>query len=380
MEGLNEEFILSGDEIVDVESLFTDNNDDETQVTPPDKKEKETKETDKTTEDETVNPDDLFSNPEGVGSEEDNQEKDKEDTTSKEDGTSPKTNFYSSIATALKDEGILPDLDDEIIKGVKTPEDFAEAIDNQIKARLDERQRRIDEALNAEVEPDEIRQFEGVLAYLDNIKEADLSDETEKGENIRKKLIFQDYINRGYSKERAQREVKKSFDSGTDIEDAKEALEGNKSYFTSEYKSVIEEANKEVEAQRAAIKKEAEQLKKSMLEDKEVFEGITLDSNTRKKAFENITKPVFRTEDGEYLTTIQKYEMDNPVEFRKYLSVLFTLTDGFKNINGLIKGKVNKEVKQSIKELEHTLSRTSRTSSGDLNFVGDTGDSESYIG
>jgi hypothetical protein len=380
MEGLNEEFILSGDEIVDVESLFTDNNDDETQVTPPDKKEKETKETDKTTEDETVNPDDLFSNPEGVGSEEDNQEKDKEDTTSKEGGTSPKTNFYSSIATALKDEGILPDLDDEIIKGVKTPEDFAEAIDNQIKARLDERQRRIDEALNAEVEPDEIRQFEGVLAYLDNIKEADLSDETEKGENIRKKLIFQDYINRGYSKERAQREVKKSFDSGTDIEDAKEALEGNKSYFTSEYKSVIEEANKEVEAQRAAIKKEAEQLKKSMLEDKEVFEGITLDSNTRKKAFENITKPVFRTEDGEYLTTIQKYEMDNPVEFRKYLSVLFTLTDGFKNINGLIKGKVNKEVKQSIKELEHTLSRTSRTSSGDLKFVGDTGDSESYIG
>jgi hypothetical protein len=380
MEGLNEEFILSGDEIVDVESLFTDNNDDETQVTPPDKKEKETKETDKTTEDETVNPDDLFSNPEGVGSEEDNQEKDKEDTTSKEGGTSPKTNFYSSIATALKDEGILPDLDDEIIKGVKTPEDFAEAIDNQIKARLDERQRRIDEALNAEVEPDEIRQFEGVLAYLDNIKEADLSDETEKGENIRKKLIFQDYINRGYSKERAQREVKKSFDSGTDIEDAKEALEGNKSYFTSEYKSVIEEANKEVEAQRAAIKKEAEQLKKSMLEDKEVFEGITLDSNTRKKAFENITKPVFRTEDGEYLTTIQKYEMDNPVEFRKYLSVLFTLTDSFKNINGLIKGKVNKEVKQSIKELEHTLSRTSRTSSGDLKFVGDTGDSESYIG
>ena len=117
-----------------------------------------------------------------------------------------------------------------------------------------------------------------------------------------------------------------------------------------------------------------------MLEDKEVFEGITLDSNTRKKAFENITKPVFRTEDGEYLTTIQKYEMDNPVEFRKYLSVLFTLTDGFKNINGLIKGKVNKEVKQSIKELEHTLSRTSRTSSGDLKFVGDTGDSESYIG
>ena len=73
--------------------------------------------------------------------------------------------------------------------------------------------------------------------------------------------------------------------------------------------------------------------------------------------------------------------MDNPVEFRKYLSVLFTMTDGFKNIDGLVKGKVKKEVKQSLRELEHKLSSTARNSSGNPRYVGGVEeDTESYIG
>ena len=369
MEGLSDEFILSGDEMVDVDDLFTDNEEKETQETPPEKEEKEKKENKETTEEEEINPDDLFDNPEGVGSEKDNQEKEG-GTPPDKGGTSPKTNFYSSIASALKDEGILPDLDDETVGNIKEASDFAEAIEKQIQARFDERQKRIDDALNANVEPDEIRQYESTLSFLNSIKEDNITDEAEKGENLRKRLIYQDFINRGYSKERATREVKKSFDSGTDIEDAKEALESNKEFFNKEYQDLIKEAQEEVRAEQEKNKKEAAQLKKSMLEDKEIFEGITLDKVTRQKAFDNITKPVFKTEDGEYLTAIQKYEMENPVEFRKYLSVLFTMTDGFKSLDKIVKGKVKKEVKQSLRELEHKLSNTSRNGTGDPKFVG----------
>ena len=375
MEGLSDEFILSGDEITDVDNLFTDENEEETQVTPPEKKENNEKDNNETTEEEEINPDDLFGNPEGVGSEEDNQEK-QEDAKSSKDGTSPKTNFYSSIASALKDEGILPDLDDETVGNIKAAEDFADAIEKQIQARLDEKQKRIDAALNANVEPDEVRQYENTLSFLNSIKEENIADESDKGENLRKRLIYQDFINRGYSKERATREVKKSFDSGTDIEDAKEALEGNKEFFNKEYQDLIREAQEEVKAEQERTKKEAQQLKKSMLEDKEIFEGITLDKATRQRAYDNITKPVHKTEDGEYLTAIQKYEMENPVEFRKYLSVLFTMTDGFKNLDSIVKGKVKKEVKQSLRELEHKLSSTSRSSAGDPKFMGGNGDSE----
>lgn len=377
MEGLNADFIMNAEDLFDENRLFENNEDKETQDTPPE--EKEQKGNKETTEDE-VNPDDLFENPEGVGSEENNQEKEKEDTTSTKGGTSPKTNFYSSIASALKDEGILPDLDDEIVDNVKTPEDFAEAIEKQIQAKFDERQKRIDAALNANVEPDEVRQYEGTLNYLDSIKDEHISEESEKGEELRKRLIFQDFINRGYSKERASREVKKSFDSGTDIEDAKEALESNKEYFNSQYQDLIEESQREIKKEQERVKKEAAQLKKSMLEDKEVFDGITLDKATRQKAFDNITKPIHKTEKGEYLTAIQKYELDNPVEFRKYLSILFTMTDGFKNLDTIVKGKVRKEVKQSLRELEHKLSSSSRPL-GNPRYVGlGDDDKESYMG
>ena len=378
---LSEDLIMTGDEI-DVENLFSDDGgEEETQVTPPAPKEKEEKEIEKTTEEEEISPDDLFDNPESVGSGKDNQEEEEDTKSEKDKGTSPKTNFYSSIASALKEEGIFPDLDDDTLNGIKTPEDFAEAVEKTVQARLDERQKRIDAALQADVEPDEVRRYEQTLANLDAIKEEYITDETEKGERLRKNLIYQDFRNRGYSEARAKREVEKSFNAGTDIEDAKEALESNREYFSTQYQDLIKEAQEEAKEGQRKIKEEAAQLKKSMLEDKEVFTGIALDKTTRQKAFENITKPVFKTEDGEYLTAIQKYEMDNPVEFRKYLSVLFTMTDGFKNIDGLVKGKVKKEVKQSLRELEHKLSSTGRNSSGNPRYVGGVEeDTESYIG
>lgn len=378
---LSEDLIMTGDEI-DAENLFSDNGgEEEIQGTPPAPKEKEEKEIEKTTEEEEINPDDLFDNPESVGSGKDNQEEEEDTQSEKDKGTSPKTNFYSSIASALKEEGIFPDLDDNTLNGIKTPEDFAEAVEKTVQARLEERQKRIDAALQADVEPDEVRRYEQTLANLDAIKEEYMTDETEKGERLRKNLIYQDFRNRGYSEARAKREVEKSFNAGTDIEDAKEALESNREYFSTQYQDLIKEAQEEAKEEQRKIKEEATQLKKSMLEDKEVFTGITLDKTTRQKAFENITKPVFKTEDGDYLTAIQKYEMDNPVEFRKYLSVLFTMTDGFKNIDGLVKGKVKKEVKQSLRELEHKLSSTARNSSGNPRYVGGVEeDTESYIG
>lgn len=376
MEGLDMSNILSPDE---VDNLFTDDGGEETQVIPPEKQE-EDKDNKTTTEIPEVDPESLFDESESVGSEKVDT-KGKESTSSKETGASPKTNFYSSIASALKEEGIFPDLDDDTLNGIKTPEDFAEAVEKTVQARLDERQKRIDAALQADVEPDEVRRYEQTLANLDAIKEEYITDETEKGERLRKNLIYQDFRNRGYSEARAKREVEKSFNSGTDIEDAKEALESNREYFSTQYQDLIKEAQEEAKEGQRKVKEEAAQLKKSMLDDKEVFTGITLDKTTRQKAFENITKPVFKTEDGEYLTAIQKYEMDNPVEFRKYLSVLFTMTDGFKNIDGLVKGKVKKEVKQSLRELEHKLSSTARNSSGNPRYVGGVEeDTESYIG
>lgn len=378
MEGLDMDNILSPDE---VESLFTSDGSEETQVTPPEQQEEENKEK-PTTEVPEVNPDELFTEePESVGSEKvDTQGK--EDTTSKEEtGTSPKTNFYSSIASALKEEGILSALDEETLSKIQTPEDFAEAMENELKAKLDERQKRIDEALQVGVEPDEVRKYEGTINYLSTITEDAISDESANGEKLRKQLIFQDFLNRGFSKERAQRETQKSFNSGSDVEDAKEALASNKEYFQQEYEDLIAEARAEEEAEKARTKKEAEELKKSILDEKEIFKGLELDKTTREKVYNSISKPVYKDpETGQYLTAIQKYERDNRQDFLKKIGLLFTMTDGFTNLDKLVKPTATKQVKKSLRELEHTINTTRRNTDGSLSFIsGVSDDPESKV-
>lgn len=375
MEELSLDNILTGSEI---ENLFVD---EETQEPVPEDtgKEKEDKPEEgkekKEKETTEVNVNSLFTEPESVGSED---VEEKEDTSPDKDSTSPK--FYSSIAKAFAEEGIFPDLDEDTISKVETPEDLRKLVDEQIKAILDEKQKRVDEALNAGVEPDTIRQYEGALNYLDSLTDDTITAETNEGEKLRKQLIYQDFINRGYSKERASREVQKSFNGGTDVDDAKEALKSNKEYFKSKYDEVVEDAKKEEEAEVAKRKELATQLKNSILTDKKVFGEIEVDKATRQRIYDNIAKPVYKDPDtGEMLTAIQRYEIEHRTEFLKNLGLIFTLTDGFKTLDGLVKGKVRKEVKKGFRELENTLNNTARTSDGNLNYASGV-DSESFIG
>lgn len=63
------------------------------------------------------------------------------------------------------------------------------------------------------------------------------------------------------------------------------------------------------------------------------------------------------------------------------MGLIFTLTDGFKSLDGLVKGKVKKEVKNGLRDLEHAINNTARNSDGNLKFVsGVDEDPESFIG
>ena len=368
--------ILSEEE---VENLFTEYDDTNEGTGPDDNKPDETEQN---TTEVNVDTETLFTDePESVSSDEDSE--DTEGTKSDKDKSdSPKKNFYSSIAKALKEDGVFPDLDDESLKSIVNPEDFAAIVEKQIQQKLDDKQKRIDEALTVGVEPTEIKKYENSISYLKSITEDAIRNETAEGEQLRKQLIFQDFINRGYSKERATREVQKSLNTGTDIEDAKEALQSNLDYFTEEYEDLINEAKEAQKAADAAKLAQMENLKTTILSADKTFTDIQINQATRQKIFDNIAKPVYTDEKtGEKLTAIQKYERENRVEFLKNISMVFTLTDGFKNFDGLIKNKVRKELNKGIKELEHTINNTSRTTNGSLNFVsGASEDNESFIG
>lgn len=342
--------LLDVDNILDQDEANAIIFDDKTESNTEDKK------------DESIIPEIKFDN-----------ELDQENTDSEKSEDSP-TNIYSSIASALKEDGIFLDLKDEDIKDVTNPEKFAELFEKQIQSKLDERQKRIDEALNVGVEPDDIKKYENTINYLDSIKEDTLRDESEQGEKIRTQLLMQDFLNKGFSKERAERNVAISFKNGTDIEDALEALNSNKDYFKKEYNDVIQEQKNILKEQEKQRLEKAETLKKSILNEEKIFD-IKLDSKVRQKIYDNIAKPSFKDpKTGEFLTPVQEYERNNKEEFIKKIGLIFTLTNGFKDLSGLTEQKVSTEVKKGIRNLEKAINNTNRLSDGSLNFLSGVSD------
>lgn len=368
MEELDLDNILSGDEI---STLFEE---------PPKKEDKEEPKEEKKEETTDFDEENPFgtSQKESVGSE-DEDIQGKGDTDNKNIRSSPKTkNFYSSITDALVVDGIFPDLDKETIQNVKTPKDFQKIIEEQINARFDEKQKRINDALNNNVEPNIIQQYESTLDYLDKINDESLSAENEEGENLRRQIIYNDYLNRGFSKSRAEKMVNDVINNGTDVDDAKDALQGIKDFYNNKYKEILDSAKENEKKLAEERTKQSENLKKSIMEDKNLYGDVDVDKATRTKIYDFITKPVYKDSNGNYMTALQKYRSENTIEAMKNFAICYTLTNGFKDWSKLGSKQAKREVKKGLANLEKVINSTSRNHDGSLGFV--SFDESSYLG
>ena len=376
MEALSFDNILGEQEI---ETLFTDPEDNDVQeeyketeeeeVETPDSDDRKQKEKDNTTED--VDPENLFEDkaPESVGSGKDNEGKEGTAPDNDADGTSP-NNFYSSIANACAVDGIFPNLDDETIKKAVDAESFSNLIEAEINARFDEKQKRISQALENGVEPNDIKKYESTLKYINAITDAAIAEESEKGEQLRYNLIYQDFINKGMAPDKARKFTDRTVDAGTDVEDAKEALLSNKEFFSNAYNKMLQDAQQKADEDRAEREKSAKELEKSLMKDKQLFGDMEISNDIRRKAFDSVSKPVYKDpETGNYMTAIQKYESEHRADFLKYTGLIFAMTNGFNDFDSFAKGKVKKEVKKGLRELEQTLNNTRRNNNGSLRMV-----------
>ena len=310
------------------------------------------------------------SKPESVGSGDSPEGDEEGSSTGNGGGTSPNDNFYSSIANAMAEDGIFPNLDEETVGKADSAEALSDLIEAEVNARLDEKQQRVVKALENGVEPDSIRMYEGTLNRLHSIKDTDITAETPEAEQLRYQLITQDYLNNGYSREKADKMARRSIDAGNDIEDAKEALQSNREFFQNAYDKLLKDAQKAADLEKENRRKQADKLKESLLKDKTLFGDMEISQDLRKKAFECISKPVYKDPDtGEYLTAVQRYEQEHPVEFIKYVGLFMTLTNNFKDFESFTKGKVKKEVRKGMRALEQTLNNTRRNSDGSLRMV-----------
>lgn len=377
MFGDTDEIALSIDDIQDGENLFNDAEMEENEESSQDSKnkpEQENIDNKKQTEITTTEEEEI--QPESVSSDAENQDRNAPNP-NKDKGNSP--TVFSSIAKALKEDGAFPDLDDDSISKVQTAEDFRKLYDEQVQASLDAKTKRVNEALEVGVENNVVKHYEGTLEYLNSLSDSTINTDTDTAVTLRKNLIFQDLLNKGFTKERATKEVNKSFKANTDIEDAKYALQECKDFYKTKYNDIIQEAkDREIEVENKR-KESVKKMSDDILTGDKLLGNLQLDKTVRQKIVDNITKPIHTDKWGNKLTAIQMYERDHNEEFIKNLGVLFTVTDGFKNLDKLINSKVNKEMKKGLAELEDTL-KGNTGFDGNIRFLGNTKDSESYAG
>ena len=363
---------IMGIDTASADDIFGDGAVEEPKGSPQEEgKPEETKDTKKDTipEGGSVNAEDLFGDedPESVG---DDEKKEEEEAKPQGEGSSPKDeNLFSSFAQALKGDGLFQFLDEEAVGKIVDADSFREALENEVDARLDEQTRRYKEAIENGMEPSVIAQYQNTIQRLEGITDEQIDDDGEQGANLRRTLLFRDFINRGFSEERAKRQVERIMSSGTDKDDAKDALESIKEYFKDKYQEQLDLRKQETEAERQKVKKEAEDFKKAVLEKDKLFEDIPIDKPTRKRAYEAMTRIVKTNEDGEQLTAVQLYADEHPVEFRTALGIVWALTDGFTKMGNLLQKSVDKKVNKNLQEIESRL-RNQGHQGGSLSFTG----------
>lgn len=366
-------------DVLDADNIFTDEEigkilgDISPDDTSEDKVNEEVQEDDEPVVEELE--DEFSDTPESVGN-------DKEPPARPEHGspTPQNQNLFHSIAAALREEGVFPDLDDDTLKGVNDAGSFRDLINRQIEAGLTEQQKRISNALSNGVQPDEVQQYEGALAFLDQVTEEALTANNSDGEELRKRIIYQDLINRGYSNEKAIKEIKKSLDAGTDIDDARDALQGNREYFQSRYNALLDNAKAQRQQAEEAYNQRAERFKKSLMEDNKVFGSVDIDKDTRRRVLDVLTKPTKRDDSGKYYTELQWAQKEDADQFSRNVGLLYVLTDGFKNVDKLIGQQVKQRTRQGLAELERVINDTQRNPDGSLNLLtGVSTDSNSFF-
>lgn len=308
-----------------------------------------------------------------------NDEEEEESAFPKDKGTSPK-NIYSSIAKVLKEEGTFPDLTQEDLDSIEDSDSFIEVVQSKIRESIDEEYRRIDAALNVGVKPNVINSYRNSIKYLDSLTEEDIKNE--ENEQLRKTLILQDMVNRGYSKERAEKAYQKSLDRGDDdVEDALDAWEANKEFFNQKYNELLNDAKEKEKADIEAQKQKVQAFKKSIMEDKDLYGQFEVNKQMRQSIYDSLTKPVYTDKKtGETYTAVQKWEIDDPDAFNKALGLMYHLTNGGKNFENLIKGEVKKKVSKARSEFENAIRNTSaNTEGGRVRLANAHDDKESFM-
>ena len=272
--------------------------------------------------------------------------------------SSPKMNeteqLYSNLAAEFKAKGVLPELDITKIKSLK---DIEDAISNQINAGLTDRQKMIEEAQKSGAPVSEVAEKSETIDRLKRVTPEYIRNE----ENVkfRQTAIVQDFIQKGYSEQRAIDMAQRSIDAGTDIEDAEFALSALIKAEEAELNSLLESAKtQEIDS--------LNDIKTYISKTPEVIPGISLTDSQKDELYNQMTTSVSDDRDNAFMAA-QKVD---PVGSRIKLEALFYLTKGLTDFNifGVKQeSKMTNDLENLIRGAKFTGSGSVDTNSQDKN-------------
>lgn len=276
--------------------------------------------------------------------------------------------MYSAFAQDLVKGNVLKFIDPKEIGGELTPDQLSDLIDQEAANRAGDKVKRFEEAMAANVTVDEYTQYSNIIDTLSSIDEDQLTKENDaQAESTRRELIYMSYINKGFSEERAKREVEKSINAGTDVADAVDALQDCKDFYVRSYNNLLAQREAEAKEQQAQIEMHAQALRSAVLEDNSFYETLGVDNAIRDLAYKALTEPAYKDKStGQTLTALEYAMQSDPVSFSRNVGVLFALTDGFKDLSKIGQKAVQKEVSSKMSALEAKLRTPERRGNSQL--------------
>jgi hypothetical protein len=302
-------------------------------------------------------------NPEEVGEDEDQVEEG-------EDSDENSPNIYSSFASVLSEQGLLPSLDLQKDKPITTVDELTSSIKTEIEAQaknylLEKIGQEGYDALEKGVSLAEYQQYQDNIDTLENITDDTLSQDIE----LSKKIIYQDYLNQGIDEARAMRLLKKSIDAGEDsiIEDARESLASLKVGEAKRLQQLVVEREAQAKATAQAQEKIDNDLKNAIYSKTEFFKGIKVNKTIQDTVYNSITKIVGQSPTGVMENKLMRDRRENPIDFDSKLYYLYEITNGFSDLSKI----TSKSETKAISKLERDLRKTKFEDSGTPSYLSD---------
>ena len=300
-----------------------------------------------------------------VSDEEDDSNEDSDDD---EDASSSST-IYSSLATVLSEQGLLPSLDISITK-IETVDDFVEAFkkESEIQAEL-----KLQEYIQ-NMDINQVAQSKARIMEYNSIDESTLSENIE----LAKQLIYQDYINQGIGETKSSRLLNRLTDLGEDaiLEDAAESLSSLKEFESRQIEAQKEAYKQSLVEQEKQQKEIDENLRKIIFEKKDLINGFKPTKAFQDKVYKSINEVVGKSPEGHFENKFMRDRRANPLEFESRMYAFYELTDGFKDYSKLITpAKSN-----AIKDLERAAKKTTIVDNGTPLWSQDSNSYDSRIG